>query len=149
MSYNHLTWYNTFQGSTWAEVLDKWASGDIPNIPFNINKPFLWRTSPITKDKTGFFREEFVEDKRLKGIKQNYDPFKGKPLEINKNKEDVLTTLNLGKDSILIIPGLKKGKDFTNIFFFMKNASIQHQKKLWKTVVREANKCLKDSIHYG
>ena len=33
MSYNHLTWYNTFQGSTWAEVLDKWASGDIPNIP--------------------------------------------------------------------------------------------------------------------
>ena len=45
----------TLQGLTWKEVFNKWESGDIPRMPYNINKPFFWRTSVITKDKNTFF----------------------------------------------------------------------------------------------
>lgn len=131
----------------WGDVLKKWNSGDIPTIPNNIKKPFLWRTSAVDKDKKLMYREEFIEDKRLVKTKHNYDLYKGKPLEIlskkHKNKY-VVKSMNLQKDTMQIIPKPVKGKNFANIYYFMKNASIEQQKEVWKQVVKETNKMLKE-----
>ena len=100
MIYNKLSWEKTFNKKTWKTVLEDWKKGDITKMPINITKPFLWRTSPITKDKNTYFRQEFTEDKRLKNLKQDYSPFKNKPLEIHKKRgHDVLVSINLPKDA--------------------------------------------------
>jgi hypothetical protein len=91
-----------------------------------------------------FFRQEFKEEKKLKNIKQNYKPFLGKPLDILKNThKEVLHAENLGKDSIMVIPTVLKGKNFSNLFFFMKNADLVQQKKIWKTVSQQVKIMLK------
>ena len=144
MLYNFVSWYDTFNGLLWHQVLDLWDNGHIPVNHKDINKPCVWRTSVITKKMDTFFRQEFKEEKKLKNIKQNYKPFIGKPLEIMKNKhKDILYAENLGKDSIMVIPTVRKGKNFSNLFFFMKNADLVQQKKIWKTVSQQVKIMLK------
>ena len=102
----------------------------------------------LQKIKTLFFREEFTEDKRLKNLKTNFNTlrFKEKPLEINhKNHKgkDIISSITFSKDSIIVVPTIKKGKDFTNLYHFMKNANEKQQQKLWKMVIKETDKMLK------
>lgn len=139
---NRLNWVDTFKGQTWNEVLQRWEKGDIPSIPYPINKPFIWRASSVSKDLKEFYREEFLEDKRLKGLKQNYKPFKD-TFDLTNKKKHCVAKPNLGKDSILVVPTLENSKEFTNLFFFMKNASLEKQKALWKKVAKEVKKMLK------
>lgn len=146
MSYKYLHWEDMFNGLTWEETFKRWNMGDIPKLPYEIKKPFIWKTSAITKDKKSFFRQEFMEDKRLKGVKQNYKSFSSKPLELGSKKhmnKESISTINLSKDAVMVIPTIRKGKDFTNLYFFMKNADEKQQKSLWKHVVKESNKLLK------
>ena len=137
---NRLDWVDTFRGQTWMEVLQRWEKGDIPSIPFPISKPFIWRTSCLTKGLSEFYREELIEDRRLKGLKQNYEPFKEK-FDLTSKKKHCVAKPNLGKDSILVVPTLEKSKEFTNLFFFIKNASLEKQKAFGKQVAKEVKKC--------
>ena len=139
---NRLDWIDTFRGQTWMEVLQRWEKGDIPSIPFPISKPFIWRTSCLTKGLSEFYREELIEDRRLKGLKQNYEPFIEK-FDLTSKKKHCVAKPNLGKDSILVVPTLEKSKEFTNLFFFIKNASLEKQKAFWKQVAKEVKKRLK------
>ena len=138
----HLVWTDNFRGETWAEVLKKWEKGDIPSVPFSINKPFTWKTSCVDKEQKNFYLEEFREDKRLKNIKQNYEPFKDAFDLFNKEKHCVAKP-NLGKDSVLVVPTLNKNKEYPSLFLFMETASEEKKKALWKMVAKEAKKMLK------
>ena len=129
----------------WKQVLQNWDDGNYPKLPENINKPFLWRTSAINKDESTIFKEEFNIDKRLFNKKQDYKLFLNPPSSLLKKKNDnVISTTNISGDTILVIPKPKE-KKFTNLYLFMKNASEIQQKKVWKKVVKEARKLLKNN----
>ena len=130
----------------WKDVFERWNAGIIPEIPKNITKPYLWRTSVVDKNKNNFFIEEFIEDKRLIKKKQNFDLYCSKPLEIcsKKHKNKLVTSsMNLQKDTMQVVPIPVKGKNYANMYYFVKNADIEQQKTVWKTVVIEAEKMLK------
>lgn len=134
---------------TWKEVLLEWENGNYPKMPLNIKKPFLWRTSVISNKEDLPYIEEFTEDKRLEGRKQDYSPFLKSPSSLlskkNENKKYAIYSINLPKDTILVIPKPRKNKNFTNIFYFMKEASNLQQKELWKLVAKQTRKMLKDN----
>lgn len=109
-------------------------------------KPYLWRTSAIDRNKNNFYREEFVTDKRLIKKEQNFDLYRSKPLEICSNKHKnklVISSMNLQKDTIQVVPVPVKGKNYANMFYFVKNVDLEQQKAVWKKVVVEAEKILK------
>ena len=129
----------------WKEILQNWENGNYPKLPKNINKPFLWRTSPINKEQTTIFKEEFKIDTRLLNRKQDYSLFLKPPSSLLKKKNNnVISTINNSGDTILVIPKPKE-KKFTNLYLFMKNASDIQQTKVWKKVVKEARKLLKNN----
>jgi hypothetical protein len=131
----------------WKDVLDSWESGIFLKMPKNITKPFLWRTSVLDKNETLPYKEEFVEDKRLQGRKQDYSPFLKKPSSLlskkNEDKKYAIHSINLPKDTILIIPKPRTNKKFTSIYYFIKNASHLQQKEVWKLVAKQAREMLK------
>ena len=132
----------------WNNVLNHWENGKIPKIPINLKKPFIWRTNRINKNEDLVYKEEFIEDKRLFNIKQDYSPFLKKPCQLLHKKHShekyIISSLNLNKDTILIIPKPRKNKTFTTLFHFMNEASQLQQKKLWKKVALETKKFLKN-----
>lgn len=133
----------------WSEVLNDWENGIIPLMPINTNmkamSPFIWRTSVMNNKKDLVYKEEFLEDHRLlnrnrqdlKSFSEHFNKAK------NKNEKYSIHFPNLSKDTILVVPVPKKGKQFTNLFHFMKNASLKQQKDLWKNVAKQAKKMLK------
>lgn len=132
----------------WNEVLDNWESGNYPKFSKNIDKPFLWRTSAINKEENTLYKEEIKIDKRLFNRKQDYSLFLKAPASLLKKKNEyVISSKNLSNDTILVIPKPKDNKNFTNLFFFMKNASEIQKKKVWQKVARESRKLLKKNDH--
>ena len=129
----------------WKEVLDNWENGNIPKMPDNIKKPFIWRTSAINNKKDLPYKEEFIEDKRLYMLKkQDLITFKEYFLKKkNINEKNAISFYNLSKDTILVVPVARTNKKFTNLYYFMKNASLKQQKELWKKGSIEAKKMLK------
>ena len=132
----------------WSVVLDEWENGGYPKIPSHIKNPFLWRTSVINNNLDLPYKEEHIEDKRLLTMsKQNYLPFLNKPSSLlskkNENKKYAIASINLPKDTILVIPKPRQNKNFANIYNFMKNASNIQQKELWILVAKEAREMLK------
>jgi hypothetical protein len=139
--------YN-IMSKNWSVVLDEWENGDYPKIPSHIKNPFLWRTSVINNNLDLPYKEEHIEDKRLLTMsKQNYLPFLNKPSSLlskkNENKKYAIASINLPKDTILVIPKPRQNKNFANIYYFMKNASKIQQKELWKLVAKQAKIMLK------
>jgi hypothetical protein len=132
---------------TWNQVLEEWENGNYPKMPKHITKPFLWRTSVINKNVDLPYKEEFTIDKRLEGRKQDYTPFLKPPSSLlskeNENKKYAIHSINLPKDTILVIPKPRTNKKFTNIYYFMKNASNIQQKEFWILVAKQAKKMLK------
>lgn len=126
----------------WSTILDGWNNGIYPIIPKNKDKPFFWKTSVINKYKDLNFKEEFIEDNLLISNKQNIIPFQ-KYIDNKKDERYAISFPNLSGDTILIIPVPRVRKNFSNLFYFMKNASNKQQKELWKLVVKEAHQLLK------
>ena len=130
----------------WSEVLELWSNGEYPKLPKNIKKPFIWRTSVINQSIDLPYYEEFIEDRRLRGRKQDYSLFTKPPASLlspkHKNKY-AINTKNLNGDTMQVIPKPRKNKEFTNLFYFMKNADDKQQQELWKLVVKQIKKMLK------
>lgn len=114
----------------WSQVLDKWSKGEGIKYPKNIKKAFIWRTSKLDKLGNLSYNEEFIEDNYLNNIKQDYKPFH----EHFKKHKYVTFFPNLSKDTILVVPIPKKGKDFSSMKKFIDNASITQKKQFWKCV---------------
>ena len=126
----------------WSEVLSQWESGNYPEIPKNIKSPYFWRTSVLSNKKDLVYKEEFVEDERLLEAKEDFKPFEE---HLNKNKDEKysISFPNLSGDTILVVPIPRKSKRFTNMFYFMSNASEKQKKELWKKVALESKEFLK------
>ena len=126
----------------WSEVLSLWESGNYPEIPKNIKLPYFWRTSVLSNKKDLVYKEEFVEDERLLEAKEDFKPFEE---HLNKSKDEkyAISFPNLSGDTILVVPIPRKSKRFTNMFYFMSNASEKQKKELWKKVALEAKEFLK------
>jgi hypothetical protein len=129
----------------WTTVLSEWESGNYPKMPADIKKPFLWRTSVLSRDADLPYKEEFTEDKRLLShTRQDLRTFKEHfTKKENQGERNAVAFPNLSGDTILVVPVPRSGKQFTNFFYFMKNASKVQQSELWKVVAREARKMLK------
>lgn len=132
---------------TWRYVLDEWSQGNYPIIPKYINKPFIWRTSVLNYNykKTNLpYKEEFIENNSLICERQDLEIYKEHfQKNKNKNKKYAIYFPNLSGDTMLIVPVPRKNKNFSNLFYFMNNASNTHQEEFWKVVVRQAKKMLK------
>ena len=128
----------------WNCVLKNWENGTHLEKPDNIKKPFMWRTSVINHKLDLPYKEESTEDIRLDSKKrQDISAFKEHFSKCKNKDKDVIHFFNLSKDTILVVPTPKKGKNFKNIFYFMKNASKKQQKELWMLVSKQAKKMLK------
>lgn len=123
----------------WSEVLSQWESGNYPKIPKNIKSPFFWRTSVLKSKKDLVYKEEFLEDEKLLHKKQDLKTFEEK----FKKEKYAVSFPNLSGDTILVVPVPRKGKRFTNMFYFMTNASEIQKKELWKKVAEQAKEFLK------
>lgn len=131
----------------WSEKIEEQKNGNSLKIPNNINKPFIWRTSVNNSKKDLEFLEEFHVRKELFEQKQDYSPFLNPPCSLLSNKREnkkySVNCKNLSGDTILIIPKVRKGKKFTNIYHFIKNASKKQQSELWKDVAKNVKLMLK------
>ena len=129
----------------WKQVLNKWENGLYPQLPKSIKKPFVWRTSCLDSQQHNTFEQEFVyKETLLRNNQQNLEPFKS---HLNKNKEELyaISFLNLNGDTLLVIPKDRRGKNFSSLFYFMKEASERHQKFFWKRVAQEIKNKLKSN----
>ena len=111
-----------------------WTLGTILKYPQKIKHPFLWRTRRKTKTK---FEQEFTIDKNLPRT-QNYSAFKTQ-IKKSKNKY-VIVFPNLAKDTLLVVPMPKRGKNFASLKDFIDNASKTQQKVFWRKVKQVANR---------
>ena len=119
----------------WSEVLSEWESGNYPEIPKNIKSPYFWRTSVLSNKKDLVYKEEFVEDERLLEAKEDFKPFEE---HLNKNKDEKYAiSLKSFRGHHMLVPIPRKSKRFTNMFYFMSNASEKQKKELWKKVALE------------
>jgi len=119
--------------------LSQWESGNYPTVPKNIKSPYFWRTSVQSNKKDLVYKEEFIEDERLLKAKEDLKPF-AEHLDKNKDEKYAISFPNLSGDTILVVPIPRKSKIFTNMFYFMNNASEIQKKELWKKVALEARK---------
>jgi hypothetical protein len=135
---------NTKSLLLWQDKLEHWKSGKYLQKPPNITQPFFWRTSICNSELNLEYQEEFVKDSRLSSKKPNLETFK-KYLEHKKNKNEkyAISFPNLSGDTILVIPKPKNGKNYTNLHYFMLEASKLQQKQFWKRVASEIEKKLK------
>ena len=138
--------YNIRNMDKWSDIFKRWEAGDIPITPRDIKKPYLWRTSAVDRKLNNYYREEFIIDEKLRKRKQNLDIYKSKPMEICSDKHRgklAIGSMNLPKDTMQVLPTPVKGKNYANMFYFVRNASLEQQRAVWKKVVLEAKKMLK------
>ena len=117
--------------TTWNDILQQWLSGEYFKYPSKINTKFFWNTRCLENNGNITFEQTFKESLELP-IKQNAKSF----LEnINKSKNKYVTYFpNLGKDTILVVPMPRAGKNYATLKDFCDNAPKIQQKEFWKMV---------------
>ena len=119
----------------WSQVLNSWKIGIIPDIPDEMNGPYLWKTSVLSNDVDMKFKDEFIANNNL-DVDQNYTSF-SKYFLSSKNP-DVCSFYNKSGDAYLIVPMPRKGKNFSNLKNFIDNADHNQQEAFWKEVAYHA-----------
>jgi hypothetical protein len=127
----------------WKEKINDWENNIYQTYPKNIKKNFFYETYVLDKNMDNKYKEIFIESNELNNVVQDSKPFEK---YINESKNKYVTSFNnLSNDTTLIIPILRKNKNFTTIKNFMDNASITQQQKFWKKVATEIKKLLKEN----
>ena len=127
----------------WKDKLKLWKTGEYQTYPKEITNRFFFETYVCDKKMNNKYKDIFIENNKLKIIKQNYSSFNNYIMGSNNNY--VTTFNNLSGDSLLVIPIPKKNKDFTTMKDFCDNASIAQQKQFWKKVAFEIEYLLKSN----
>lgn len=126
--------------NNWNSVLEQWSSGNYFKYPSKLNKKFFWNTSCLTNDGKSKFEQSFKESSELPS-KQNAKSFRE---NINKSNNKYATYFpNLGKDTILVVPMPRAGKNYATLKDFCDNAPIIQQKEFWKLVAKIAKREMK------
>lgn len=122
---------------SWNDILNKWDNEDFFVYPLKLKKRFQWNTSVLKNNGESKFIDNFIYNNKLPE-KQNYKSFK-EHIDKSKNKY-VLSFFNPSKDTLLIIPMPRPGKNYATIKDFCDNAPIIQQKEFWKYVSKKAKK---------
>lgn len=134
----------------WETVLNKWRSGKYPHLPPKIRKPFVWRTSRLDAQENNQFKQEFVPEPYLYENNHPDPTLFRKHLDSKKNEKQkhVISFKNVSGDTLLIVPKEGVGKNFSSLYYFMKEASATQQRMFWKRVALEARNQLKTHPFY-
>lgn len=124
----------------WNDILKDWSNGNQFTYPKNLKQKFQWNTSVLKDSGNVPFIQKFKANKDLPE-KHKTTSFK-EHLVKSKNKY-VTSFFNPSKDTLLIIPILRPGKNYATIKDFCDNAPIIQQKEFWKMVAKLAKKQLK------
>lgn len=125
----------------WFKVLDNWEKGLYLK---NYKSPFMWMTNALTKENNNY-KDIFLECKSLENIKQDHKPFDDYLNTLKCTEGDVISFLNISKDTLLIVPIPRKGKNFSSYFYFFKNSSKRQKINVFKKVSEMAKLMLEDN----
>ena len=133
----------------WKTVLDNWEKGIIPQLPKDVKKPFIWRTSCLDSQEKNNFQQEFIAEPFLLTNNQPDSSDFSKHLNSKRNKDEyyAISFKNLSGDTLLIVPKERHGKNFSSLYYFMEESSELQQKKFWRRVALEARNQLKYCPH--
>ena len=124
----------------WKEVLNKWSNGNYFKYPDTIKGRFQWNTSVLKDDAESRFKESFKTNKKLPE-KQDFTSFK-EHISQAKNKY-VISFKNPNKDTVLVVPIPRPGKNYATLKDFCDNAPKIQQKIFWEEVSKLALKQMK------
>jgi hypothetical protein len=125
----------------WSEVLTNWENGTPFAYPKTITGRFQWNTSVLKNEGNVKYLETFRINKELAAT-QNAQDFE-EYFKKSKNKH-VVSFMNLGNDTMLVVPMPVPGKNYVTLKDFIDNASYKQQQEFWKKVAKVARKCMKD-----
>jgi hypothetical protein len=125
----------------WSDILSEWENGIPMKYPTHLNR-FQWNTSVLKNNGNIPFNQYFKEDINLAKT-QNYTPFQE---YINNSQNKYVTAFpNLNKDSMLVIPMPRRGKNYATLKDFIDNATKIQQREFWKKVAEVAKKFMKQN----
>lgn len=113
----------------WEQILKSWEDGNPFEYPSRLNNKFQWNTSVLKNNGNVEFKQKFKVNKKLPE-KQNFKSFK-EYLTKSTNKY-LVSFLNPNKDTLLIIPMNRPGKNYATIKDFVDNAPKVQQVEFWK-----------------
>lgn len=115
----------------WKDILNRWKEGDFHTYPKRYKNKFLWNTSVLEKNGDSIFKEKYKINKNLP-VKQSIKAFEE---HIKKSTNEYVTSFpNLNKDTILVVPMPKEGKNYATYKDFVDNAPEIQQQEFWKQV---------------
>ena len=143
----------------WIDKLAEWESGIPQMYPENVTNTFFYETSKCSKDLSDTYQDKYIQSNKLH-FPQDYTAFNNhiskvgnkfngtkKISKIKKERNNSIGFFNLSKDTFLVIPVPRKGKDFSTIKTFMDNASYSQQRGFWRDVALAIKRMLKKYDH--
>lgn len=128
----------------WSDKIEEWANGIPQSYPTRIKDGFFYETSRIDNHMSNKYKERYIVSKKL-NFPQDSTQFN---THIQKsNNKYFVSFWNLSKDSFLLCPMPRRGKDFSTIKTFIDNASQIQQKYFWIEAARLVKKLLKTHEH--
>jgi hypothetical protein len=124
----------------WNNVLDKWANGDYFTYPSILKTKFQWNTSVLRNDGNSKFNEKFKTNKELPKT-QSSKSFR--EYIVKSTNKYVISFKNPSKDTLLVIPTPRPGKNYATIKDFCDNAPIVQQKEFWMAIAKLARTQMK------
>ena len=103
----------------WSDKLQEWSNGEFFKYPLRYKSKFQWNTSVLKNNGNCIYKESFKINKELPK-KQDFKSFKEYIVK-SKNKY-VVSFKNPSKDTLLIIPMPRVGKNYATIKDFCDNA---------------------------
>ena len=130
----------------WNMVLSDWHNEEGQFGPGLIGDPifddrvdkFMWNASYINADFSSEFKQVKKQSKKLPD-KQATTAFKSHIEKENKKKtknKHATSFYNLSKDTRLVIPMPRSGKNYATIAHFTTHAPVLQQKRFWKYVAK-------------
>ncbi|HMB62361.1 MAG TPA: toll/interleukin-1 receptor domain-containing protein [Eudoraea sp.] len=129
---------------TYEQVLNLWIEND--NFLYFYNNLFrkcgfysyIWETPPVTKSSfSNDFQFAILNTPSPANIIPDRVTYK-KYFDSNNDKNGIVTFLNLGRDTLLIVPSpFRTEDDYSNLDRFYRYASRDQQKSIWKVTANE------------
>jgi len=124
----------------WNQILKSWEDGNPFEYPSRLVNKFQWNTSVLKNSGNTEFIQKFKTNPNLPE-KQKSTSFKE---YLTKSTNKYFTSfLNPTKDTLLIIPMTRPGKNYATLKDFVDNAPKIQQVEFWKEVAKKARQQMK------
>lgn len=125
----------------WNQILKSWEDGNPFEYPSRLNNKFQWNTSVLKNNGNVEFKQKFKSNKQLPD-KHNTKSFR--EYLTNSTNKYVVSFLNPSKDTLLIIPKTRPGKNYATIKDFVDNAPKIQQVEFWKEAAVKCRKQMEE-----